>query len=86
MIFPHGCPINRYLLLHSFISASLASDEAFLVAFHQRLSEREGKSAGKARIALLCMIDVEVEFGKSMGMSYTSDEIAANIAYVNTIF
>jgi len=31
-----------------------------------------------------CTIDVEVEFGKSLDIIYTSDETACNIAYVNT--
>ena len=43
---------------------------------------------GQANFAVLtwygCVIDVEVEFGKELGMSYTSDEVAANISYVNT--
>jgi len=43
---------------------------------------------GQANFAVLtwygCTIDVEVEFGKSLGMSYISDEVFCNIAYVNT--
>ena len=48
---------DKPIFVPSFIAASLASEEAFLVAFHQRLSERKGKSARKAHTALLCMID-----------------------------
>lgn len=30
------------------------------------------------------MIDVDVEFGKELEISYTSEEIVANVAFVNT--
>ena len=44
--------------------------------------------SGHTKLAIFtwhgCTVDVEVEFGKSLDISYTSDETACNIAYVNT--
>ena len=43
---------------------------------------------GPAKFAVFtwhgCVIDVDVEFGKELDISYTSEETVANVAYVNT--
>jgi polyribonucleotide 5'-hydroxyl-kinase len=43
---------------------------------------------GHAKLAVFtwhgCVIDVDVEFGKDLEISYTSEEIVANVAFVNT--
>lgn len=44
--------------------------------------------SGHAKLAVFtwhgCVLDVNVEFGKELEISYTSDETVANVAYVNT--
>jgi len=44
--------------------------------------------SGHAKLAVFtwhgCILDVDVEFGKELEISYTSDETVANVAYVNT--
>jgi Pre-mRNA cleavage and polyadenylation factor IA/II complex, subunit CLP1 len=44
--------------------------------------------SGPAKLAVFtwhgCVLDVDVEFGKELEISYTSDETVANVAHVNT--
>ena len=44
--------------------------------------------AGHSKFAIFtwhgCTVDIDVEFGKEVEISYTSDETVANVAFVNT--
>lgn len=52
------------------------------------LSKQSHVITGHAKFAIFtwhgCTIDIDVEFGKSLDISYTSDETVCNIVYVNT--
>ena len=54
----------------------------------QNLSKQSHVITGPAKFAIFtwhgCTIDIDVEFGKELGISYTSDETVCNVAYVNT--
>lgn len=53
-----------------------------------KLTKQSHVITGHAKFAIFtwhgCTIDVDVEFGKSLVSSYTSDETECNVAYVNT--
>jgi polyribonucleotide 5'-hydroxyl-kinase len=58
--------------------ATLTSDplkQSYLISGHTKLAVFTWHG---------CILDVDVEFGKQLEISYTSDETVANVAYVNT--
>ncbi len=71
-------------------SAEIFGSELTLLtnATSTKLTKQSHVITGHAKFAIFtwhgCTIDVDVEFGKSLDISYTSDETACNVAYVNT--
>jgi hypothetical protein len=53
-----------------------------------KLSKQSHVINGHAKFAIFtwhgCTIDIDIEFGKSLDISYTSEETVCNIVYVNT--
>jgi len=53
-----------------------------------KLTKQSHVLTGHAKFAIFtwhgCVLDVDVEFGKSLDISYTSEETACNVVYVNT--
>ena len=53
-----------------------------------KLTKQSHVITGHAKFAIFtwhgCTIDVDVEFGKNLDISYTSEETLCNVAYVNT--